>query len=80
MTFKNDTDREIYLFLLMFQKYVDKEITKEQFMQYIDDTTPDEVRNKRIETESRTERTTKIIETIKALQKHINETYFEKCV
>ena len=80
MTFKNDTDREIYLFLLMFQKYVDKEITKEQFMQYIDDTTPDEVRNKRIETESRTEQTTKIIETIKALQKHINETYFEKCV
>ena len=77
MVFKNDRDREMYLFLCVFQQFVDKEITTEQLMQYIDEHTPPEHRNKhRDNNQTREERTAEILRLIDEMKAHIRETYF----
>ncbi len=77
--FLNETDREIYIFLAMLHKFGSGEITKDEFMQYIDEHTPPEHKGKhRTHTQSREERTAEIANIIDKLETHIRETYFTR--
>jgi len=75
--FENETDREIFCFLLMVRKFADKEITNDEFMQYIEADKPEEQAQIKHKTGSKTrkEQTTEIINQLQQLNSHIYNNY-----
>jgi hypothetical protein len=76
--FLNDNDREMYLFLCVVQQFVDREITQEQLMQYVEDHTLEELRNRPQSKDDRPreEQTKDLIETLEKMKAHLRRTYF----
>jgi hypothetical protein len=75
--FLNDKDKEMYCFLVVLKQFCDNEITVDEFMQYIDEHTPPEHRNKhRDNNQTREERTAEIVNDIEQIQEHLEKTYF----